>query len=216
MRPYLSEAIATYTLVFAGTGAIVVDTMTNGAVSHVGVAATFGLVVTALIYALADVSGPHMNPAMTIGLALNRQFPATKVVPYILSQCVGAIAASGTLLMLFGKHGHLGATLPSGSDLQSFVLEVLLTSFLMFTVLCVSNQGREGRVGGALAIGAVVGLEAMFAGPVSGASMNPARSLAPALVSGELSHLWLYLAAPILGAALAVPTWRITVGRKSI
>ena len=204
MRPFLAELFGTFVLVFAGTGAIVIDATSGGAVTHVGVALTFGLVVLALIQALGDASGAHLNPAVTVGFWLGRRFPARRVVPYIVAQCVGALLASLALRLLFPESTTLGATLPAGSELQSALLEFVLTLFLMFVILSVATGAKEKGSLAGITIGAVVGLEALFAGPISGASMNPARSLGPALVSGHTSSLWIYLVAPTLGAALAV------------
>lgn len=212
-RQCFAEALGAFALVFAGTGAIVVDEVSHGAVTHVGVAITFGLVVMAMIYALGDVSGAHFNPAVTIGFWLARRMPARRAVHYIASQCAGAFVASAALRVMFGTVAHLGATLPSGSAAQSFALEIVLTAMLMFVILCVSTGTKEVGVMAGIAIGALVGLEAMFAGPICGASMNPARSLAPAIVSGVFTSLWLYLTAPILGAAIAVPCWQLTRGK---
>jgi aquaporin Z len=207
MRKLAAELFGTFVLVFAGTGAIVVNE-THGAVTHVGVSLTFGLVVLALIYALGDVSGAHLNPAVTLGFLLARRFPAGRVPGYVLSQCAGAFLASGLLRALFPGHPGLGLTRPAGSDWQSFVLEVVLTLFLMLVVLSVATGAKERGLMAGVAVGAVIALEALFAGPVSGASMNPARSLAPAVVAGQLGSLWVYLTAPVLGAALAVPLCR--------
>lgn len=204
MKKYYAELIGTYMMVFCGTGAIIINQEMNGVITHPGIAATFGLIVAAVIYALGDVSGAHINPAVTIAFAIRKVFPAKEVLPYILSQCTGAILASLTLIYLFPTNEHLGGTIPSGSNRQSFVLETLLTFFLMFVILRVSHGSREKGIMAGMAIGAVVLLEALFAGPISGASMNPARSLGPALISGELQYLWIYLTAPILGGSLAV------------
>jgi len=198
-----AELFATFTLVFAGTGAIIIDE-SGGNVSHVGVALTFGLVVLAMIYAVGDVSGAHLNPAVTLGFFAARRLPGRWVVPYLLSQCVGALIASGLLRLLFPAHPTLGATHPTGPVVQSFVLEVVLTWVLMFVILSVSVGPKEKGVLAGIAVGAVIAFEALFAGPISGASMNPARSLAPALVAGRLDTLWVYLTAPLLGAGLAV------------
>lgn len=204
MKKYYAEAIGTYMMVFCGTGAIIINQEMNGVITHPGIAATFGLIVAAVIYALGDVSGAHINPAVTIAFALRKVFPAKEVLPYIVSQCTGAILASLTLFSLFPMNESLGGTIPSGSNMQSFVLETLLSFFLMFVILRVSQGSREKGIMAGIAIGAVVLLEALFAGPVSGASMNPARSLGPALLSGELQFLWIYLTAPVLGTTLAV------------
>jgi len=204
VKRYAAEVIGTFALVFSGTGAIVVNDVANGVVTHVGIALTFGMIVMALIYALGDISGAHLNPAVTIGFWTARQFDGKEVVPYIVAQLIGAIAASATLRVLFLEHDTLGATLPAGAWWQSFVLEVILTFLLMFIILNVATGAKEkGTMAGA-AVGATVGLEAMFAGPICGASMNPARSIAPALVSGHLEHLWIYIVATIAGAILAV------------
>ncbi|MDQ6860859.1 MAG: aquaporin [Verrucomicrobiota bacterium] len=204
MRKYAAEFIGTFALVFAGTGAIVIDETSGGAITHVGVALTFGLIVLAMIYTLGDISGAHLNPAVTLGFWISRRLPARLLAPYIGSQCAGALAASGTLRLLFPQNTLLGTTLPAGSALQSFVLELLLTAILMFVILGVSVGAREKGITAGIVVGAVIALEAMFAGPICGASMNPARSFAPALLSAHLGSLWIYLTAPVLGAALGV------------
>lgn len=200
-----AEAFGTFCLVFAGTGAVVVNEVTGGGVTHVGVALTFGLVVMAMIYALGNVSGCHINPAVTLGLCAAGRFDRCLVLPYIGSQCIGAFLASGTLRILFPDSRTLGATIPAGSDLQSLMLEFLLATIAMFVILSVSAGGGDEKNLGGIVIGGVIGLEALFAGPISGASMNPARSLAPAVVSMRLDQLWIYIIAPIAGALLAVP-----------
>ena len=212
MNKYIAEALGTYGMIFAGTGAIVIDAITAGRVTHVGISLTFGLIVMAMIYALGDVSGAHFNPAVTLGFFFARRFPGRDVLPYIASQLAGAFLASLTLLLLFGNHASLGATLPAGSAWQSFGLETILTAILMFVILCVSTGPREVGTMAGIAIGGLITLEALFAGPICGASMNPARSLAPALVSGNIDALWVYLTAPILGVAIAVPLWKATRG----
>ena len=199
----LSEAFGTFWIVFAGTGAIVVSDA-SGVMPHVGVAIVFGLVVFAMISALGDISGAHFNPAVTIGFYLAKRLPGNTVMPYISSQIVGALIASLVLHALFPTHESLGVTNPAGTFAQSWALEVILTMGLMFVILSVSTGGSEKGITAGLAIGSVVALEALFAGPISGASMNPARSLAPALVSGHVENLLLYLTAPVVGAALAV------------
>ena len=212
LRRCAAEAVGTFALVFAGTGAIVVNATSGGAVTHVGVAITFGLVVLAMIYAVGEVSGAHLNPAVTIGFLVAGRLPAARVAPYVVSQLVGAFAASALLRVMFGTTATLGATLPAGSVTQSFVMETVLSGMLMFVILCVATGSKEQGLMAGIAIGATVGLEAMFAGPVSGASMNPARSLAPAVVSGELRHAWVYVAAPVLGACAGVGCWRGVYG----
>jgi aquaporin Z len=202
-RALAAELFGTFALVFAGTGAVVVNQV-HGQVSHVGVALTFGLIVLALIYALGDVSGAHFNPAVTLGFVAARRFPLRSVPAYVLSQCLGALLASGVLRLLFPESLGLGATLPAGSAEQSFLLELLLTLLLMFVILSVATGAKEKGVMAGVAVGSVIALEALFAGPVCGASMNPARSLGPAVVSGRLDSLWIYLTAPVVGAVTSV------------
>jgi aquaporin Z len=204
MRKLAAELFGTFALVFAGTGAVVINDLSQGTVSHVGIALTFGLVVLAMIYALGDVSGCHINPAVTFGFFVARRFDGRLVVPYLISQLLGAVLASVTLLLMFPTHTTLGATLPAGDALQSFVLEFILTLILMFVILSVSTGSKEKGVLAGVAVGSVIALEALFAGPISGASMNPARSLAPAVVSLHLESLWVYLTAPTLGACIGV------------
>ena len=192
-----------------------IDHLTGGVIGHAGIALTFGLVVLAMIYTFGDISGAHLNPAVSIAFAAAGRFPWKEVPLYLGSQLAGAFAASGLLKFLFPGPGTLGTTLPAGSASQSFVLEVVLTAILMLVILSVSTGSKEKGITAGIAIGAVVGLEAMFAGPICGASMNPARSLAPALVSGHLGHLWLYPAATVLGALLAVPLCQAVRGPQS-
>ena len=208
MKKYLAEILGTFAVVFCGTGAIIINQHTNGAITHVGVSITFGFIVMAMIYALGNISGAHLNPAVTIAFTLAKKFKLNQVAPYIVSQLVGAFLASLVLKYLFPENEILGATLPSGSASQSFILEFILTFFLMLVIINVATGSKEQGMFAGLAIGSTVLLEAMFAGPICGASMNPARSLAPALVSGHTEHLWIYLVATIAGAALAIPTWK--------
>ena len=208
MKKYIAELIGTFALIFCGTGAIVIDQQTNGQVGHIGVAITFGLIVTALIYALGNKSGAHFNPAVTIAFSVVNLFPKKQILPYIIAQIAGALIASATLKLLFPTNQNLGATLPSGTQLQSFFLEIILTFILMFVILFTSQGSKETGTMAGLAIGGVVLLEAMFAGPISGASMNPARSISPAVVSGNISVLWLYVVAPIAGAIIAAFLWK--------
>jgi aquaporin Z len=204
MRRLAAEVLGTFALVFAGTGAIVINEVSGGAITHVGIALTFGLVVLAMIYAVGDVSGAHLNPAVTLGFFAARRFDGRWVAPYIASQCIGAVLASLVLRLMFPSNATLGATLPAGDALQSFFLETILTFLLMFVILSVSTGSKEKGVLAGVAVGSVIALEALFAGPISGASMNPARSLAPALVAWRLESLWVYLAAPLLGACAGV------------
>ena len=210
MNKLLSELLGTFILVFAGTGAIVINDVSGGVIGHAGIALTFGLVVMAMIYTFGDVSGAHLNPAVTLGFAVAGRFEWKNIPGYVLAQIIGALAASGVLHLLFPAHEKLGATLPSGSAMQSFVLELILTAILMLAILRISTGAKEKGITAGIAIGGIIALEAMFAGPICGASMNPARSLAPALVSGHLEHLWIYLTATVIGALIAVPLARMT------
>ena len=214
LRKSVSEILGTFALVFCGTGAIVIDKVTGGAVSHIGVAVTFGLIVMAMIYGLGEISGAHLNPAVSIAFTLAGRLPAKALGPYIASQVSGALLASATLKLLFPSDHLLGATIPAGSPWQSFILELLLTYFLMIVIINVATGPKEQGLFAGIAIGSVILLEAMFAGPICGASMNPARSLAPAIVSGHFEHLWVYLTAPVIGAALAIPTCKYLNAKK--
>lgn len=209
LRIAAAEAWGTFALVLAGTGAIIINDVSGGSITHPGVALTFGLVVLAMIYSLGEVSGAHLNPAVSLGFAAAGRLPAARVPLYVGAQLVGAVLASLVLHGLFPTHKTLGAALPAGPDAQSFMLELLLTMILMFAILSVSVGAKEKGLTAGIVVGAVVALEAMFAGPICGASMNPARSLGPALVSGQLEHLYIYLLAPVLGALLAIPLWRV-------
>ncbi len=205
----IAEGVGTFILVFAGTGAVMVNKISDGAITHLGISFVFGAVVAALIYGLGHISGAHFNPAVTLAFWASGFFPKSKVLPYILAQCWGAIAASVILLATLGKVANLGATLPLNDNwFQSFILEIVLTFILMLVILG-SGLDRRAHIGFAgIAIGLTVGLEAAFMGPITGASMNPARSFGPALVGGIWQHHWLYWIAPILGAQLAVLIYR--------
>lgn len=207
MRKYFAEVLGTFALVFCGTGAIVINQESGGAITHAGIAVTFGLIVAAMIYALGTISGAHFNPAVTIAFWVARKFPAKEIVPYVISQVLGAFIASFTLNYLFPENDFLGATLPSGAPMQSFILELILTFILMLVIIHVATGSKEQGMFAGVAIGSVVLLEAMFAGPVCGASMNPVRSLSPAITSGHTEHLWVYLTAPVIGALLAIGAW---------
>lgn len=208
LRKCVAEAIGTFALVFCGTGAIIINEITNGSVTHVGVSITFGLIILAMIFAFGDISGAHLNPAVTIAFWISRKFPKGEVVFYIAAQLVGAILASLLLKFLFPESQYLGATFPAGDELRALILEIVLAFFLVTVIIHVSIGSKEKGILAGIAVGSTVLLEAMFAGPVTGASMNPARSIAPALVSGHLVHLWIYIAAPITGALLAVLMWQ--------
>ncbi len=209
MRKYLAEIIGTFALVFCGTGAIIINQESGGTITHVGVAITFGLIVAAMIYTVGDISGAHLNPAVTIAFWIAKTFPSKEIVPYIISQAIGAFMASFTLKFLFPNNSLLGSTIPTGSPMQSFVLELILSFILMFVIIHVAKGSKEQGMFAGIAIGGVVLLEAMFAGPICGASMNPIRSMAPAIVSGHLEHLWIYIIAPILGTILAITCWTL-------
>ena len=204
MKRYVAEVIGTFALVFIGTGAVVVNDLTGGAITHFGVSFAFGVVVMTMIYSVGEVSGAHLNPAVTLGFWIAGRFEGREVAPYVASQCVGAVIASGVLALMFAGHANLGATLPSGSVGQSFMLEIVVSFLLMFVILGVVSGSKEQGIMAGVAIGATVCMCALFAGPISGASMNPARSLGPALVSGQLGSLWIYFVAPVIGATLAV------------
>ncbi len=206
MKRYVAEALGTYLLLFCGTGAIVINDFSEGAITHQGIAIAFGLVVMIVVYCFGSLSGSHINPAVTVGFAAAGLFKGREVVPYIMAQLVGAVLASGTLKLLFSSHTSLGMTLPQGSVMQSFILEIILTYILMLVILMVSQQKAISHYT-APVVGAAVLLEALFAGPISGASMNPARSLGPAVVAGNLDHLWIYIVAPMIGAVLASWSW---------
>ncbi len=204
MKKYLAEFLGTYILVFVGCGAIIINSVTDGTVSHLGIGLSFGLVVMTMIYTIGDISGAHINPAVTIAFAVAGRLEKKQILPYISSQIIGAILASATLFLIFPEADTMGETLPLNNNLmQSFILEAILSFILMFVILNVSTGAKEKGLTAALAIGGVVAFAAIFAGPISGASMNPARSMAPALFS-DLSHLWIYIIATTLGAILSV------------
>lgn len=209
MKKYIAEFIGTFILIFCGTGAMAVNEVTGGAVTHVGIGITWGLIVMAMIYAFGEISGAHFNPAVSIAFAYAKKFSWQEVPKYILAQILGAFAASLLMLYLFPKSQFLGATIPTVDVGRAFVMELLLTFFLMVTIINVSTGSKEIGVVAGIAIGAVVLLEALFAGPITNASMNPARSLAPNIVSGNINGLWLYILAPIIGAILAVASCKL-------
>jgi aquaporin NIP len=214
LRALVAEAIGTFALVFAGCGAVMVDAKTH-ALGHVGVAIAFGLVIMFGIYAVGHISGAHFNPSVTLAFALSRHFPWSRAVGYWGAQLVGAIAAAAVLRGSLGNIADVGATQPSGSQAQSFLWELVLTFFLMFVIMAVATDTRAVGEAAAIAVGGTVGLDAMFGGPISGASMNPARSTGPALVSGNLHALWLYIVAPICGATLAALAYQFVRGEQT-
>ncbi len=213
-RLIAAEFVGTFALVYAGAGAIMVDAKTQ-ALGHVGVAITFGLVIMAMIYAVGHVSGAHFNPAVTLAFAITRHFPWSRAAGYWAAQLIGAIVAAALLRGSLGNIAHVGATLPSGSEGQSFLWELVMTFLLMFVIMAVATDTRAVGEAAAIAIGGTVGLDAMFGGPISGASMNPARSAGPALVSGDLHALWLYIVAPVLGAALGALAYQLIRGEPA-
>ena len=204
MKNYISEFIGTFAMIFCGTGAMTINETTGGDVTHVGIGITWGLIVMAMIYAFGEISGAHFNPAVSIAFAYAKKFSWKEVPKYILFQVAGAFSASLLLMWLFPKSELLGATIPTVDVWRAFVLEIILTYFLMVVIINVSTGSKEVGMMAGIAIGSVVLLEALFAGPITNASMNPARSLAPNIVSGNIEGLWLYIFAPIIGALLAV------------
>jgi aquaporin NIP len=212
-RSLVAEAFGTFALVFAGAGAIMVDAKTHQ-LGHVGVALTFGLVIMAMIYAVGHVSGAHFNAAVTFSFALTRHFPWSRAAGYWAAQFVGAVTAALVLRGSLGNVAHVGATVPSGSQAQSFLWELIMSAFLMFVIMAVATDTRAVGEAAAIAIGGTIGLDAMFGGPVSGASMNPMRSLGPGLVSGDLHALWLYLSAPVIGASAGAVLYQFIRGEN--
>jgi MIP family channel proteins len=214
LRSLAAESIGTFALVFAGAGAIMVDAKTHQ-LGHVGVAITFGLVIMAMIYAVGHVSGAHFNAAVTFSFAITRHFPWPRAVAYWTAQFVGALTAALILRGSLGNIAHVGATLPSGSQAQSFLWELIMSAFLMFVIMAVATDTRAVGEAAAIAIGATIGFDAMFGGPISGASMNPMRSLGPAIVSGDLHAIWIYLTAPVVGAGLGAAAYESVRGEKT-
>jgi aquaporin NIP len=214
IRSLAAELIGTFALVFAGAGAVMVDAKTH-ALGHVGVAFTFGLVIMAMVYAVGHMSGAHFNGAVTFAFALSRHFPWSRAVAYWCAQLLGALAAAALLRGSLGNVAHVGATLPSGSQGQSFLWELVLSFFLMFVIMAVATDTRAVGEAAAIAIGGTIGLDAMFGGPISGASMNPMRSAGPAVVSGDLHALWLYIVAPIVGTSLGALAYQLIRGEPA-
>lgn len=206
MKKYISEFIGTFALVFFGTGAVIVNQQTDGSLGLIGISAAFGIIISAMIYVFGSVSGAHFNPAVTIGLALGKLMPKNEVPGYVVSQILGGLIASCILALLFPNNLSLGGTVPSGAILQSFSIEFILTFFLMITILGVTSKKEFSNVSG-LIIGIMVTGMILLAGPISGGSFNPARSIAPAIVSCQLETIWIYILAPTLGAMLGMLVW---------
>jgi MIP family channel proteins len=213
-RSLVAEFIGTFALVFAGAGAVMVDAKTHE-LGHVGVAITFGLVIMAMIYAVGHISGAHFNGAVTFAFALTRHFPWHRAAAYWCAQLAGALAAAALLRASLGDIAHVGATLPSGSEAQAFFWELVMTAFLMFVILAVATDTRAVGEAAAIAIGGTIGLDAMFGGPISGASMNPMRSAGPAIVSGDVHALWLYILAPLVGATVGGLAYQFVRGEST-
>lgn len=209
MKPVICEFLGTFTLVLFGTGAIIVGDLYPGTIDHLGVSIAFGTVVMIMIYSFGHISGAHINPAVTLAFYVAGLLPRKRVLPYIMAQCIAALSASFLLSTIFPDVNHLGETLPHIGMGPTFAMEVILTFILMLVIIQVSTGSKEVGTHAAIAVGATVMLEALFAGPLTGASMNPARSLGPALVQGNLTGLWIYLIAPTLGAALVIPIWTL-------
>lgn len=204
-----AEMVGTFALVFVGCGAVMTEALHPGAVGPVGIALAFGLVIAVMVYAVGHVSGAHFNPAVTVAFAARGVFPWREVGPYIAGQCAAAVGAAFLLRGLLGPAGHIGATVPAGGLAQAAGIEIVLTAFLMFVITAVATDSRAmGQMAG-IAIGGTVALASLMGGPLSGASMNPARSLGPALAAGMLAPLWLYVVAPVAGALLGTFVYRL-------
>ena len=216
LRRALAEGLAAFALVFAGCGAIVANTVHPGALGGIGVSATFGLVIMAMVYATGHLSGAHVNPAVTIAFTLTRHFPLRDAAAYVAAQLAGATAGAFVLLAAWSdKPAHLGATLPTVPAGTGLLYEVVLSAFLMFVIVAVATDTRAVGAAAALAIGGTVGLDALFGGPITGASMNPARSFGPALASGTWTDFWIYVAGPIVGAALGALAYQLVRGEQA-
>jgi len=212
-RRAAAEALAAFALVFAGCGAIVTDARYDGTLGTVGIGLVFGLIIMVMIYATGHLSGAHINPAVTLAFTLSRHFPRAEAAAYVAAQSVGAIVAALTLLAIWpDQPAQLGATVPSVGVGSAFVYELLLTAFLMFVIVAVATDTRAVGAAAAIAIGGTVGLDAIFGGPVTGASMNPARSFGPALAAGEWQDFWIYVAGPVTGAALGAFAYQLIRG----
>jgi aquaporin Z len=207
---YLAEIIGTFVLVFCGTGAILFNQLSGGeSIGHLGISIVTGLTVAAMIYTVGDISGAHLNPMVTMAFYLAKEFPTKLILPYLIAQGFGAALASFSLKMMFPSSNTLGETMPNVPDSSAFVLEIILAFILVFVILHLAKGSKEQGMFAGIAIGSTVLLEVLFAGPICGASMNPIRSIVPALISGKLEHQWVYLTAPFIGAIIAVYSWKI-------
>jgi aquaporin NIP len=216
-RRAAAEAIGAFALVFAGCGAIVTEAERPGTLGSLGIALVFGLVIMAMVYATGHLSGAHLNPAVTLAFTLTRHLPARETLAYIAAQTLGAVAAAALLLAIWpSAPADLGTTQPSVGAGSALAYEAILSALLMFTIMAVATDTRAVGAGAAIAIGGAVGLDALFGGPITGASMNPARSLGPALVSGELRSLWIYLVGPVLGAAAGALAYQLVRGGREV
>jgi aquaporin NIP len=213
VRALAAESIATFALVFAGCGAVVTDAVREGALGTTGIALVFGLVIMTMIYATGHLSGAHINPAVTTAFALTRHFPPRDAVAYVAAQLVGATSAALALYAVWpGRPADLGATVPTVSSGSALVYEIFMTAFLMFVVMAVATDTRAVGAAAAIAVGGTVGLDALFGGPITGASMNPARSFGPALASGTWSDFWVYVLGPLVGATVGALAYQLVRG----
>jgi aquaporin NIP len=214
-RRAFAEALAAFALVFAGCGAVVTDARYDGALGTVGIALVFGLVIMTMVYATGHLSGAHINPAVTAAFTLTRHFPPREALAYVAGQCAGAVAGALVLLAVWtDKPAHLGATVPSVGTGSALVYEIVLTAFLMFVIVAVATDTRAVGSAAAIAIGGTVGLDALMGGPVTGASMNPARSLGPALAAGEWRDFWIYVVGPLAGASAGALAYQLVRGER--
>lgn len=217
VRRAMAEGIGVFALVFAGCGAIIANTEHPGTLGAVGIALVFGLIIMAMVYATGHLSGAHLNPAVTVAFVITRHFPRAEAAAYVAAQVAGALIAAGLLVAVWpSEPAHLGATLPTVGVGSAFVYETVLTAFLMFVIVAVATDTRAVGAGAAIAIGGTVGLDALFGGPITGASMNPARSIGPALVAGELHDLWLYILAPLVGATIGAVAYQLVRGEHPL
>ena len=215
-RRCLAEGLATFALVFAGCGAIVLDSERGGSLGATGIAAAFGLVIMAMIYATGHLSGAHINPAVSVAFGASRHFPWREAAAYIPAQLVGAVAGAALLRVVWhGTPADLGATVPSVGSGSALVYEAVMTGFLMFVIMAVATDTRAIGATAAIAIGGTVALDSLFGGGVTGASMNPARSFGPALVAGEWQQFWIYVVGPLLGALAAAGAYEVVRGPRA-